>query len=152
MGFIALMPMEPAGLALGAVGIFGSTSKSETFYRAMSMREYSKLVRTGAIQASETGETMIAQSLTYAAKYRNVLVQFKAQSGTLQKLEAIGVRDASKLTSKFLNMESVNGVRWMATRAYFKSEAKGTALGIGLGNGRALEIFNEGILGFTRMR
>jgi hypothetical protein len=39
---------------------------------------------------------------------------------------------------------------WAATSAFFKGE--GSQINIGLGRGPALDIFNEGMTGFRRLR
>lgn len=54
-----------------------------------------------------------------------------------------GVKDASKLYS-FPNIPNVDS--WMKNNAFFKVE--GNQLNMGLGNGKALDIFNSGIKGY----
>lgn len=91
-------------------------------------------------------ETFISPSYSYAHGYDGIKVQFTVRNRTVNWLTKIGVRDASTLTSSlYPNMQPVfKG--WMSTNAYFKAE--GTIVNIGLGYGKALNIFNKGILSF----
>jgi hypothetical protein len=65
----------------------------------------------------------------------------------LQQLLGVGVRDTSTavLRAGYGNLPVV-GPGWAATSAYFKGERG--LVNIGLGNGRALDIFNSNISGF----
>jgi hypothetical protein len=111
----------------------------------MSESDYQTLLRTGKVPA--TRETFISPELGYSQGYRGVTAEIRVEAGTKSALESVGVRDFSGLTkSTYPNMPTVQK-GWNSTNAYFKQERK-DLINIGLGRGPALDIFNEGIVGF----
>ena len=108
----------------------------------MSSEDFEIFQKTGKIPA--TGETTISPTQGFSEGYDGVLVKFKVKKGTTEKLMDIGVRDeSSKLADEFSNMpESKSG--WGKNHARFKKEDE--QVNIGLGKGKALDIFNENIV------
>jgi len=122
----------------------GGTGNTETFYRSMSQADYQKLLETGRIPA--TGETFISPSQAYSSGYGGVLVEFNVNAGTTSALQSIGVRDASSLTGTlYADMPGVSS-GWTNYNAFFKAE--GSVVNIGLGQGNALNTFNNNIVSF----
>ena len=148
-----------AGLVPGVPGVVGASiaaargmgSNYETFYRAMSKTDYQMLLGTGKLPA--TSETFISSSREYVEKYDGVVVEFQMRPGTTQALEKIGVRDGSKLVEgAYPNMPHVTAAqKWKKHNAYFKGETKET-INIGLGEGKALDTFNDNIGSFNAIR
>ena len=129
-----------------AVGLFGMSSAAptaETYYRTMSSQDYTTMVQTGKVPA--TSETFISPTAAYSSKYEGVLVQINTKPGTFEQLKSIGVRDATHPLTEWLNLPTVS-TGWRSTNAFFKQEAG--QVNIGLGNGKALETFNNNILSF----
>ncbi|MDC9605960.1 hypothetical protein [Xenorhabdus griffiniae] len=62
---------------------------------------------------------------------------------TTKVLEQIGVRDTSKITMKEYPDVPVISKGWNKYNAYFKAE--GEQINVGLGKGKALDVFNENI-------
>jgi len=80
---------------------------------------------------------------------KGTLVKFTLRSGTTDMLEGVGVRDASPATEgAYPDMPGVSR-GWTRTSAFFKGE--GNQINIGLGRGKALSIFNDGIIGFAEV-
>lgn len=129
---------------------------TETFYRTMSKVDYETFIKTGKIPA--TGETFISPTKAYSAQYDGILVKFEVKVGTTQSLEAIGVRDISSITvAKYQNMPIVDK-GWTQNNAFFKGEGIGgnksisqPQINIGLGKGKALDIFNNNIVKFEEV-
>jgi RHS repeat-associated protein len=120
---------------------------TETYYRTISPTHLAQLQTTGRIPAS--GETFITDSLEYARGYRGHTVEFQVEPGTFESLTSIGVRDTStELANRFPEMPIVSK-GWGATSAYFKYESGPT--NIGLGNGAALDTFNDNIMDFAEI-
>jgi hypothetical protein len=116
----------------------------ETFYRAMSKADYETFLKTGNIPA--TGETFISPTKDFAANYDGVLLEINTKEGTLNQLKQIGVRNvaAAHPDGSMPIVES----GWTNTNAFFKLETNSAGLSqvnIGLGNGEALNIFNNNI-------
>ncbi|MFM2353878.1 MAG: hypothetical protein RLZZ608_1284 [Actinomycetota bacterium] len=132
---------------LGGLGTKAGTVGAETFFRTMSADDFLRLNQTGAVQA--TGETFITESAEYALRYGGVTVQFSVVPGTKAALEAIGVRNrgGGEAALQYPDMP-VASSGWGQTSALFKGE--GDNVNIGLGAGRALEIFNDAILSWTK--
>jgi len=122
--------------------------KGEVFYRTISQQDYDTLVATGRMPG--TTETTISPTQSFSESYRGVLVEFKMKPGTLAALESIGVRDTSRLTATTYPNMPVGGKGWGATNARFKGE--GQQINIGLGTGKALDMFNDNIVGIKRVR
>ena len=117
------------------------------FYRSMSHEDYNHLMKTGQLRA--TSETFISPRRAFSEDYDGVLVKFFLKTDSLEKLKAIGVKDSSILTRvTYPEMPDV-GKGWKLNNAFFKAE--GEQINIGLGRGKALDLFNEGIYKFERL-
>ncbi|MHC1748012.1 MAG: RHS repeat-associated core domain-containing protein [Cellulosilyticaceae bacterium] len=129
--------------------------KAETYYRAMSQEHYDVLVETEKLSA--TTETCISPTKAYSEQYEGVLVEFKVKVGTTQALEEIGVRNGSSISAEiYPNMPKVSK-GWNQNKAFFKGEGISgnmsigePQINIGLGKGKALDIFNDNIINFER--
>lgn len=141
--------LDPLGLT-GADGSGGdSPGDFEEFYRTMSKEHYDKLVATGQLQP--TAETFVSPTQGFSEDYQGVLVKFKMQPGTRDKLTEIGVRDTSRATSaEFPDMPTV-GKGWTRNNAFFKGEGADHT-NIGLGRGKALKVFNDNIADFEKIK
>jgi RHS repeat-associated protein len=138
----AVESFEAAELASGAPEEAGSGT--ETFYRTMSKGNFEELQATGRVPA--TSETFISPSGEYASGYEGTTVRFSVRGGTTDALANVGVRDSSALTgAAYPDMPFVSS-GWTSSSAFFKGE--GGIINIGLGRGTALDIFNEGIVGW----
>jgi len=145
--------LDPLGLT-GDDGSGGSPGDFEEFYRTMSKEHYDKLVATGQLQP--TAETFVSPTQGFSEDYQGVLVKFKMQPGTRDKLAEIGVRDTSRATSaEFPDMPTV-GKGWTRNNAFFKGEgvdAGGAGhTNIGLGRGKGLKVFNDNIADFEKIK
>ena len=121
-------------------GLFGKT----TYYRTMSVDDYATLKSTGQLPAGT--ETFITPNASYASGYNGLTVKFTVRNRTVNWLMKIGVRDTSPMLSSMYPSMPIVSKGWMATNAYFKLEQG--IINIGLGYGKALDIFNKGILMF----
>ena len=120
---------------------------SEKYYRTMSESDYESLVKNGKISA--TGETFISPTESYSKKFNGIRVEFEVKSGTTNSLEGIGVKANTPFTNrKYYNMPNVEG-GWNNNNAYFKYED--LQVNIGLGKGKALDIFNNNIINFRKL-
>ncbi len=126
-------------------GLLAEAAEGETFYRTMSQANYGVLLSTGQIPATE--ETFISPSLEYASQYSGVTVQFNVQAGTENALMGMGVRNSAAgfTGTAYEGLPTVGG-GWTDTSAFFKWE--GGSVNIGLGNGSALNTFNNNIVSF----
>jgi hypothetical protein len=112
------------------------------------------LVGTGRVPASLEGETFISPTKSFAADYGDRLVEFTLRPGTTNALRSIGVRDGARFTlEQYGELPPVQSVSdWKSSYAYFKTEGTGTMGGrqinIGLGEGPALNIFNDNLIRF----
>lgn len=122
--------------------------EDETLYRAMSQDDYDELVRTGRMPA--TTETTTSPTRAFSEDYDGVLVEFKLQPGTIAELAAIGVSDGSKMVRKKYPDMPVGESGWNQEHARFKKEGK--QINIALGQGDALDIFNDNITDFNAVR
>jgi RHS repeat-associated protein len=137
------------GLAIvGAIdaGLAGATTlgATETFYRTMSASDFNLFQKTGKLPA--TGETFISPTKGFSSGYERVLVQFNTKAGTISQLQSIGVRN-SAIGHPFSDLPLVNS-GWGQSKAFFKLETNSEGLqqvNIGLGKGKALELFNNNI-------
>ncbi|MFJ9708719.1 ricin-type beta-trefoil lectin domain protein [Streptomyces sp. NPDC101234] len=125
----------------------GADEAGETYYRTMSPEHFSKLKETGDLSA--TSETFISPTQSFSEDYEGVLVKFTLRSGTTDALKEIGVRDVSAATSEAFPDMAVIGKRWARRSAFFKAE--GSQINIGLGRGKALDIFNDAITDFEEI-
>ncbi len=139
------LPLLEAAAAEGAGRLlFSGAAKAETFYRALSKTDYEAFVKTGNIPA--TGETFISPTKEFSADYKGVLLEINTKAGTLKQLEAIGVRNIANAHPNAAMPVVESG--WTKINAFFKLETNEAGLqqvNIGLGRGKALEIFNKNI-------
>jgi len=127
-----------------------SVANTEKYYRTMNEADFASLQRTGRLSA--TNETFITPCKSYACQYSGRTVEFEVQSGTTNALREIGVRDYSPLVQQhFGDLPLIsNQVNWTHTNAFFKKEAE-DLINIGLGKGKALDIFNDSIIKFNQI-
>jgi RHS repeat-associated protein len=137
-------PATRFALEGAAEGVVEASKGTETFFRTMSAEHLETLVNTGKVSA--TGETFISPSLETASKYNGVTVQFNVQAGTTDALLDMGVRNAGLTQAPFGNLPLVQS-GWGNSNAFFKLE--GGVVNIGLGQGPALNTFNNNIVNFT---
>jgi uncharacterized protein RhaS with RHS repeats len=117
------------------------------FYRTMSHEDYEHLLKTGKLRG--TSETFVSPRRVFSEGYEGVLVKFHLKTDALQELKSIGVKDSATLTKlTYPDMPEV-GKGWKDNNAFFKSE--GDQINIGLGKGKALDLFNKGIHRFERL-
>jgi RHS repeat-associated protein len=141
--------LDPLGLAGDATGSGADPGDFEEFYRTMSKAHYEALQATGRLPA--TSETFVSPTQGFSEDYQGVLVKFRMQPGTRDKLAEIGVRDTSAATSaEFPDMPTV-GKGWTRNNAFFKGEGEGH-VNIGLGKGKALNLFNDNIADFEKVK
>ncbi|MFF0725309.1 DUF6531 domain-containing protein [Streptomyces sp. NPDC004134] len=120
----------------------------ETFYRTMSKEHFETLKSTRRLPA--TKETFTSPTKGFSDSYDGVMVEFTAPAGTRDALAAIGVRDASSLTAgKYPDMPQVSK-GWVSDHAFFKKEGK-DHVNIGLGQGKALDLFNDSFTDFKEI-
>lgn len=119
----------------------------EVFYRTMSQEQYDILRMTGEVQP--TRETFISPTQSFSENYDGVTVRLEVRQGTTKQLTQIGVRDRSRQVTKDYGSMPACFKGWGTDHAYFKGE--GGQTNIGLGQGRALEIFNQNLVGFQRV-
>ena len=99
---------------------------------------------------TDTRETFVSPTRGFSESYEGVLVRLTARGGTTAALENIGVRNVSAATAaRYPNMPLV-ARGWGSTSALFKGEGR-NHVNIGLGGGRALDMFNDAIVGFERV-
>jgi RHS repeat-associated protein len=123
---------------------------SETWYRSMSERDWNTFQETGKMPPSNK-ETMVSPTAGYAGSYtgtrgsESVLVKITVKDGTTDALLKIGVRNEGPLIQEAHGeLPLVSSVKnWKENNAFFKEEKK--QINIGLGKGKALDIFNENI-------
>jgi hypothetical protein len=133
------------GKGRGLVNVDGGY---EHYYRAMSVEHYDDFLRTGRIPS--TTETFISPTKSFSESYSGVLVKLQTKSGTYDKLMAVGYRaHGTKAASLFPDLSPVKR-GWGRRGAQFKPE--GTQVNIGLGKGKALDVFNDNIVGFETIQ
>jgi RHS repeat-associated protein len=118
----------------------------DVLYRAMKDKHYARFLKTGKVPA--TGETFTSPTEAESQGYRGVLVKFTLKPGTIGKLEAIGVRDATQplTAAQYPEMPLLQDTRnWTQNNAFFKEE--NNQVNIGLGKGKGLDTFNDNITG-----
>ena len=116
----------------------------------MSARDYDYLRMTNEFLAS--GETFISPTVSFSRSYNGITVKFKLNNGTISMLEQVVLSNGHRaMLAKQLypDMPHVKGIKWSEDFAYFKAE--GVQVNIGLGKGRALEIFNRNIINFEKV-
>lgn len=120
----------------------------EFYYRTMSPEDYNKLMVTGRLQS--TRETFISPSQSFAQEFSGVTVEFEVTGGTTSQLEQMGLKNESKLIDIiYPDMPKVKK-GWVNDYAHFKVEAN--RINIGLGQGKGLELFNNNIISFKKVR
>jgi RHS repeat-associated protein len=129
-----------------AAGGVRALAGTETYYRAMSQADFAIMQKTGNIPA--TAETFISPTAAYSAKYEGVLVEINTKSGTFNQLRQVGVADPTQPMTAGLKLGKVE-TGWNSSKAFFKQEAG--QVNIGLGQGKALEIFNKNIKSFKKI-
>ena len=128
-------------------------AESEVIYRTISEKHFSKLKNSNRILG--TGETSTSPTSRFAQNYRGVTVKFELKPGTLKQLEKLGVGDGSAFTrAKYPGLPE--GVQpWNQKYARFKTETLKPdgipQVNIQLGNGEALDLFNDNILKWTEI-
>ncbi|OCG69098.1 hypothetical protein A9G41_07090 [Gilliamella sp. Nev5-1] len=120
---------------------------NEIVYRTMSQEQFKQFERTGIMPP--TTETSISPVLGYSSKYNGVTVKIVVKQGTFAKLEEIGIAANSAAAKVFPNMSIKTG-KWMKTNTRFKVE--GGQMTTQLGQGRGIEIFNENIVHFEKVK
>lgn len=141
------------GNKIGTKGAYEVFEEGEVFYRSISKEHYSELLKTNRMPG--TGECTTSPNQLFSEDYEGMLVKFKVKLGTIDELKAIGITDGSPLVKAEFGTMPTNveiGGGWNQTRARFKTETlKSTNTGqvnIALGQGRALNVFNDNILEF----
>jgi len=123
----------------------GAPAGPETFFRAMDPKHVKRLQATGRIPG--TGETMTSEVEAYAQTYTafgGVLVELTVRAGTKAALAAIGVRNDAPLAAAAHPSMPLASKGWNENHAFFKAEDG--QISIGLGIGRALELFNNNLM------
>ncbi|WP_066912951.1 putative T7SS-secreted protein [Millisia brevis] len=138
--------LDPLGLAPCFVERDGDGN--EIYYRTMSPDHFAQLESTGRFPG--TSETFISPNQSFSEDYSGVLVRLTTQDGTYDALAEIGVRDMSRDTTLLHPDMPPTSRGWKHDWAYFKGESE--QVNIGLGVGRALELFNSALLHFERIR
>lgn len=116
----------------------------------MSRSDYDYLRMTGELPA--TGETFISPTKVFSSDYDGVMVRFEVNNGTASMLEKIGLSNGDRAMlarTVYPDMPYVSGVKWSENFVLFKAE--GSQINIGLGKGKALEIFNSNISTFNKV-
>ncbi|SDQ82063.1 RHS repeat-associated core domain-containing protein [Chryseobacterium soldanellicola] len=134
-----LTAIQEAPAAVAPELIAAKYFRGMTFYRSMSQEAADVFTQTGKMPAGT--ETFISPTRSFAEGYEGVTFKINIKHSTYADLLDIGVKDASS-AHPFSSMPSV-GKGWKSTNAFFKVE--GNQLNVGLGNGKALDIFNSGI-------
>jgi len=116
---------------------------NEIMYRTMSPKHLKLLEGTGQIPF--TGETSISPLLAYSNKYDGITVKFTTKPGTSAQLQQIGIAANKPAAIELPHLSTQTG-KWNQTHARFKVE-KGQ-MTTQLGQGKALDIFNNNILDF----
>lgn len=97
-----------------------------------------------------TSETFISPTQEYSEKYNGITVRFEVKGGTIEALEKIGVLEGSILVNENYGKLPKVEKWWIYNSVYFKGE--NSQVNIGLRMGRALEIFNENMIKFEKIR
>ena len=123
---------------------------NEITYRTMSPEQAIQFERTGRLPP--TTETSTAASLEYASgKYTErggITFRLTTKPGTSAQLQEIGIAAPGLAPAEFPGMSTRTGP-WMQTSARFKVE--GGQMTTQLGQGRALDIFNQNLIDFNRV-
>ncbi|MEX1191659.1 MAG: hypothetical protein WEA99_06760, partial [Brumimicrobium sp.] len=144
-------------LSLGSfvkkIGDYEVYNNGEVFYRAISKDHYDVLIQTNRMPG--TGECTTSPNQAFSEDYSGYLIKFKVKTGTIDELKNIGVTDGHVLVEQQFGNMPTNadiGGGWNQTRARFKVETLTSTnvpqVNIALGQGTALNIFNDNILEF----
>lgn len=122
------------------------SDNNEIVFRTMSEADYEHLINGKKLIG--TSETSISPAIAYALKYNGILVQFTLKPGTWAKIREIALV-TNKDELKFFPDLSFNKGDWVGEHAKFKKE--GNQITTQVGKGKALEIFNDNIIGFQKV-
>ena len=123
---------------------------NEIVYRTMSESHFEHLQQTGVLLP--TSETGISPTLAYASKYDGVTVKLTTAPGTSAKLQEIGIAANKPAQIQFPTM-STQAKNWMQTSVLFKVEGgKMPQMNTLLGQGKGIDIFNQNLVQFDRVR
>ncbi|MBD78742.1 MAG: hypothetical protein CL840_07470 [Crocinitomicaceae bacterium] len=137
---------DPIFMALSlGVSFYSTATRSTVVYRTMSDEAAEIFIKTGKMPAGT--ETFISSSKAFASGYEGTIFRINLKPSTISQLEGIGVRNAA--SGHPMSQLPLVSKGWKSTNAFFKVE--GTQLNIGLGNGKALDIFNSGIKSFKKV-
>lgn len=114
----------------------------------MSIEHYKEFLETGRIPA--TTETFISPTLQFSEAYEGILVKFQMAEGTTDALKDIGVRAHGSKSAELLPELPQVKRKWGNSKALFKPE--GDQINIGLGKGKALNLFNDSIVGHETIK
>ena len=135
------------------IGDYDVFDNGEVFYRAISKEHYDELIQTNRMPG--TGECTTSPNQAFSEDYSGYLMKFKVKTGTIDELKDIGVTDGHILVEQQFGNMPTNadiGGGWNQTRARFKVETLSSTntpqVNIALGQGDALNIFNDNILEF----
>lgn len=120
---------------------------NQLFYRTMSPEQFAILERTGQLPA--TTETSISPVLSYSSKYSGTTVKFTMAPGTSEQLQTIGIAANPPAAAQLPTLSTQTGP-WMQTNVRFKVE--GGQMTTQLGQGRGIDIFNQNMVQFDRLR
>ena len=118
---------------------------TEVYYRTMNQSDYDYLRMTGELPS--TGETFISPTEAFSSNYNGVTVRFEVDKGTTNSLLEIGVGNNTSQSIRDYGVLPQVKSGWNVNNAFFKGE--GLQTNIGLGKGKALEIFNSNIVNFS---
>jgi len=145
------------GQLVKKIGDYEVYENGEVFYRTMSKEHYEELLKTNRMIG--TGETTTSPTRAFSESYEGYLVQFKMKRGTIDELKLIGVTDGNPLVKRLFGkmpMNSEVGGNWSKSKARFKVETLRTTnskqVNIALGQGEALNIFNNNIIEYQLIK
>ncbi|MCF2860513.1 hypothetical protein L1286_23915, partial [Pseudoalteromonas sp. SMS1] len=124
---------------------------NEIMYRGFSIQDHRQFLQTGRIPA--TKETFISPLEAYSRDYDGVLMRHTVQPGTMDKLLAIGGYGNTKTLKYYPNLpHAASG--WGSNMSQIKLEGQykihvnngNGIINTGLGQGSALELFNNHII------
>ena len=120
---------------------------NQIYYRTMSEEQFAHLERTGELPP--TTETSISPVLSYSSKYNGVTVKFTTAPGTSEQLQEIGIAANPPAAAQLPDLSTQTG-SWMQTNVRFKVE--GGQMTTQLGQGPGINIFNQNIVQFDKVR
>jgi hypothetical protein len=133
------------------IGDYEVFDNGEVFFRTISKEHYDELLLNKKLLG--TGECTTSPNQAFSEAYSGYLVKFQVKAGTIDELKAIGLTDGSGLVQQqFGNLATSvpSGQSWNLTMARFKKE--GTQVNIALGQGTALQKFNNNLLNFELIK